>query len=284
MDSPKPPRKAPLGPALRALAARARRDLGSHPDADDLVAYSERRLEERDAERIRDHLALCGDCAGLLLDLGALSENDAAAASGLTDGDVEEAWRSFAARLAATAPRERMRRRRRAAPWLPWAVAATLLAGVVALSAWVGVLRHDLRSLSRPRADAVLANLEPRGENSRGTAGTGEERPRADRPATLILHSSPSRTYPRYELQIREARLGERLLWHDEGLRPRDLGIFVLDLPAGALPPGNYQLRLYGLDAQRRDLLADYDMALAPGGGRGAAGATGAAGGFAAED
>ena len=265
MDSAKPPRKAPLAPALRALAADARRELGPHPGDDQLVAYHERRLDEPEAERLRDHLALCAACAGLLLDLAAFSAGEPAAASELTDGEVEDAWRSLARRLPAAASRRQALPPGRSSRWLPWAVAAALLAGVVALSAWIVILRQELRSRLRPRADAVLANLEPRGEGTRGEAGAGEERPRADRPATLILHALPERGDPSYELEIREARPGGRLLWHEGGLRSRDLGVLVLELPAGALPPGSYQLRLYGLDAGRREPLADYDLAMAPG-------------------
>ena len=267
MDSPKPPAKGPIGPALRALAARARRDLGPHhPGADEIVAYHERKLDEREAERVREHLALCSDCAGLLLELAAFSEPAPPEASGLTTPEVEEAWRDFASRLAAPAPGSRTgdpARQGRAAIRVPWALAASVLMAVVALSAWVATLHQELRARSRPRVDAVLANLEPRGEGTRGEAGSGDERPREDRPATLILHASPARIYAGYELQIDHGQPGAGPVWQGRGMHPRDLGVFVLELPAGALPPGKYLVRLYGVEAGRRDPLADYDLVIA---------------------
>jgi Putative zinc-finger len=263
MDSPKPPSRTPIGPALRALAARARRDLGDrHPEAAELVGYHEGTLGEKEAERVRDHLALCPDCAGLVLELAEFSGQAPSEASGLTTREVEEAWRSLAPRLAAAYSQTAPPPPRRAPVSLPWALAATLLLGVVALSTWAVVLRQDLRELSRPRADAVVANLEPNGEGTRGETAGRQERPRADRPATLILHALPPRGFSGYELQILEAGHGGRVVWQGGGLHPRELGFFVLDLPAGALPPGKYLVRLYGVAAERREPLADFDLVI----------------------
>jgi hypothetical protein len=285
MDSSQRSRNAPLGPALRALAARARQDLGPHPDADDLVAYSERRLGAAESERLRDHLALCPECAGLLLDLGALADDDEAAGAVLSDRQVEAAWRDVASRLGTPSPRRFPPRHGSPAPArLPWAVAATLLVGVGALAVWVGILRQDLRSLSRPRADAVLAALEPRDEGTRGgltRAGPDpvEQRPRTDRPATLILRAAPATGHRHYELRIEESRAGGRVLWRDDQLRPRAEGEFVVTLPARALPAGAYLLRLYGMDGDRRDPLADYELEIAPADGAGEPPTSGEGGG-----
>jgi hypothetical protein len=268
MDSSKPPSKAPIEPALRALVVRARRELGPHASADELVAYHLRRLSEADAERLRDHLALCAECAGLLLDLAAFSEQAPAVPSEPTTEEVEAAWRDLAPRLGAAVARVDPPPRRRHAPVfpssLPLSLAAALLAGVIALSSWVVALRREVRAHSRPRADAVLANLEPAGEGTRGDDGAARQpRIQADRPATLIFHSPPARDYPSYELQVSEIRPGGRLAWQATGLHPQDLGIFVLDLPAGALPPGKYLVRLYGLMGERREALADYQFEIA---------------------
>jgi hypothetical protein len=40
-----------------------------HPAAEELIAYHRRELEPPAAERLREHLADCADCADLVLDL-----------------------------------------------------------------------------------------------------------------------------------------------------------------------------------------------------------------------
>ena len=78
-------------------------------------------------------------------------------------------------------------------------------------------------------------------------------------------HASAARSYPDYELRILAGQPEERVIWSAGGLHPRELGLFVLDLPAGALPPGRYRVRLYGVDAGKRELVADYDLAIGGG-------------------
>jgi hypothetical protein len=96
-------RKPPLEPALRAETARAERRLTEHPSPETLVAYEERRLPGVEREHLRDHLALCTDCAALLLDLIALSETDTPAEAhgpaGPADADMDTAWHALQARL-----------------------------------------------------------------------------------------------------------------------------------------------------------------------------------------
>jgi hypothetical protein len=265
MDSPKAPPKAPIGPALRALAARARRELDHHPDTDELVAYHEQRLDEEKTERLRDHLTLCADCAGLLLDLSSFSASAQAPREPSLPpvGQVEEAWREIAPRLGTLVPQANLPQRSRSKVALAWVVAATLLLGVVGLTAWVALLRSDLRSFAQPRADVVLVDLEPIGEGTRGETGLSKERPHANRPATLIFHLSPARTYPAYQLQVVQDQLARSVIWQGGNLRPRALGTFVLDLPPGALPPGKYWVRLYGVERDRREPLAEYSLTVA---------------------
>lgn len=54
---------------LRKLMERERQALKHHATPEHLVAYRAGELAEAAQERLRDHLAVCRDCAALLLDL-----------------------------------------------------------------------------------------------------------------------------------------------------------------------------------------------------------------------
>jgi|HubBroStandDraft_3_1064219.scaffolds.fasta_scaffold02674_2 hypothetical protein len=297
MDAPKKPDRAALGPAIQALAEQDRRELGSHLDADQLVAYHERRLAEAEAEHVRDHLALCGECAALLLDLASFSAPEPAAPAAPSREEVERAWRDLAPRLAGSvpegdqgelpgaaewtprgqdpagrapdgripvsrAPADRdpafRERASRAPAFLPWALAAALVL-VVGLSLRTIQLS---RELAQPRTDGVVAELEPAGDGTRGTPGGAEGPVPADRPATLILHSSAPRGFPAYRLAIVQAQPTGAVIWQGTVSQPDALGSFVLQLPPGTLPPGRYHVLLHGLEGSRSELLASYDLTI----------------------
>ncbi|HEY8022717.1 MAG TPA: zf-HC2 domain-containing protein [Thermoanaerobaculia bacterium] len=257
MDSPHASSKIPLEPALRALAERQRRELGPHLEADELVGYRERALAPAETERVRDHLALCPECAGLLLELDAFSEPSPAGAPELTTGEVEAGWRALAPRLAAEKRPVALASRRFGPVALPWALAATFLAGVIGLSVWTASLRRDLGEAMRPRglASQVLrAEGSERGDEASGVAG--------DRDVDLTLVIDSGQVSSAYEAEILDLA-SNRPLRRLEDLSTGELGNVHLFLPADALAPGNYRIALYPKGGDPRHPTARYRLTLA---------------------
>ena len=94
--------KPNLQPTLQALIDRDRRGLDEHPTPETLVAYHAGELPAAEQEDLRNHLALCHDCADLLLDLVSFAEfTPPEQTPALADGEVEGAWQKFQPRLVA---------------------------------------------------------------------------------------------------------------------------------------------------------------------------------------
>lgn len=85
---------------LRRLADERRSGDGGHPPVEQLVDYHERELSSEVAEEVRDHLALCGDCTRLVLDLARFAELEAPGPEhALSGDDVAEEQLAFEVRL-----------------------------------------------------------------------------------------------------------------------------------------------------------------------------------------
>jgi hypothetical protein len=252
MSSPTPPSKPPLRSAIRGYVEDERRGRGPHLEADELVAYHERRLAADAAERVRDHLVLCPECADLLLDLGELAAPaQPAGAPDLTTGEVEAAWRELAPRLRA-APAPVPMPRRALAPVLPWALAAALLVAVVGLSA-------RMVNLQQPEAGVVDVHLDSVTEQTRG----GGETQSASRPmAVFLTRPSEGWSSDTLEIEIHEMGTGGRLVWKGR-VQPDDKKDLTLSLRADYLRPGTYRLRAYPLGDGKRLRPIDYELPVA---------------------
>jgi hypothetical protein len=280
-------RKPPLEPALRAEAARAERALSTHPSPETLAAYHERRLAAAEQERLRDHLALCTNCAQLLLDLFAFAElGTPAEVHGPTDVDRDSAWRSLRVRLGdggevgdreipaapasgvpgvsnvARLPQppqaSPVPSRPRPSPWA-WALAASLLA-VAGLGFWVFELRQENARLTEPAVNAVIADLATGGDATRGGGEPKEQPLPADRPLVLILNAPDVPVSAAgYEVQILADGPGGPVVRTLRNLPRGTDNNFTLDLPPGFLRPGKYQIRLYSADTVHQPL-ADFPL------------------------
>jgi hypothetical protein len=90
-------RRGRIDPSERAEGVGERR---GHPAVEELVAYHQDGLAEEARERLQDHLALCKECARLLLDLEGFADLEPPSeAHRLSDGDVEEAKASLRVRI-----------------------------------------------------------------------------------------------------------------------------------------------------------------------------------------
>jgi hypothetical protein len=226
----------------------------AHPDPERLAAYHAGELSPEEEGRIQDHLALCRECAALLLDLDGLADPGFGAGADLTaKGAV---WQSLREEIA---PQARVVPLRRPAPspprWLQ-ALAASLLIATLGLSLWVASLRRTVAELSSPEPNAPVLDLY-----SSGTRGEGSPAPVLTVPAgarlfTLLLNSAGQRRYEGYRVEIQRAGGGK--VWENREIEPFSFGSFSLTIPRRALGPGDYRVRLFGRSGETEEPIDDY--------------------------
>jgi len=268
--------KPNLQPTLQALIDRDRRGLDEHPTPETLVAYHAGELPAAEQEDLRNHLALCHDCADLLLDLVSFAEfTPPEQTPALADGEVEGAWQKFQPRLVAreepkpaVAQIAERRREGGGGAFVPrrrlmqaYAIAASLFVAVVGLSLWGGTIYQRVQELSRPRPSTAV-DLLPEDDGTRG----GEEKesivPANAEAFTVSLHLSSDGNFDSYEAEIFKA--GDS--------RPADVVSGLLDqegvcsfyLPSReGYRPGRYQVDLYGIQGARRENVAQFRFLIA---------------------
>ena len=246
--------KPPIEPVLRALAAKARRDLDDHPTPEELVAYRAGELTAEDEEKIRDHLALCRDCSQLLLDLKEFEEDEPEEESGLSDIQVEAAWRRLRPRLE---ERKVLTSRRRwfASPQVAYGLAAGLFLCTVGLSVWGVSLKQRIERLSGPQIMQSV-DLRSDGDTTRSAAGAENTvQPGGEQFALFMRVWEP--VFSEYEAVIRRAeQKGEPLVLR--GLPRNQDDNLGITLPRSMFPPGSYQLELYGRSGESRQPVTTY--------------------------
>lgn len=253
--------------AVEEWMAVAGGEAGEHPDAEVLAAYHARQLPPAAERRVQDHLLLCRECAGLLLDLEKLGDPDFGREIEIPAGTEEALWaglrreiRQEPAPAAAVVPFPR--RRIPPPPWIS-ALAAALLVAVIGLSAWVASLRRTVGELSRPEVNATVLDLIPRGIGQReGGEASAAVVPSGARMFTLILSPARRGDFQDYAAEI--ARPGGGVVWREGGLRPNVYGSFSLTLPRRALEAGEHRLRLFGIRGGGREVLGEYALQIAP--------------------
>ena len=170
--------------ALEEVVDEKRRDLGSHPEIDEIVAYHAGELETEAAQRLQDHLVLCPRCAGLLLELNAFA-TDAATVPGA----------EAPARVVPIAPRRARRRRR-------WIASAAAVAASAIFLLWPrgGPLPeyavHLEGGVSPTRAATVVEQAIP-------VVVTGEPLTLKLQPATAVAGPVTARAYLRRGAELR---------------------------------------------------------------------------------
>lgn len=245
-------------PIREAMAALAREELrgATHPQPRRLAAYQRGELPPAEAAAIAEHLSLCSACTAIVLDAAEFfatgDEEETAAA------DQEESWRELQAARAKTAataptpPRPIPRRSLFRSLGFAYGLAAVFAAVSVGLIVFRGTPPPP-----QPQVNPGLYDLAPSG------AARGEEaRPKPIHfqtpggSALLILNPAVIPSSARYGVRIR--RMDGPVVWRSEDLVPQASGSFHLSLPAGALPPGRYELELYGGTEGRETALGAY--------------------------
>ncbi len=250
--------------AVRSFAEERRRP--EHPAADELVAYHEKRLSDEDHGAIREHLALCGECTRLLLDLASFGDlRPPAESDSLDDHDLATLKTALDSRLAeeelaaegetSAKPGEVVpftRPVRYAVPPLYWAALAALLLVTVGLG---------LREVGRPvpgGGTPELFHLYP--EASRSASGQTFRIPPWADSYVLVLGSVSSASHTAVRMEVRDAE--GRLVVDVESLPRSGDGTFKRSLPRGRLPEGTWEIRLFGLGSEPPEPLESYTFHL----------------------
>lgn len=267
--------KPAFEPALRAYAVRERRALDDHPSPEILVAYCAGELAGEEEEDLRDHLALCPECAEMLLDLVAFEEFKPPETPGLADAEVEAAWHRVQPRLGVggkerlatvAALSERLAEPRtsrkgseyESVVWRPrlrraYALAAMLAVAVVGLTVWGTSLHRTIQRISGPQANPVIADAASERD---GTRGDSEEEPTApgEEMFFLVLHpllEHEISEFPEYGAEIREIGTSGAPIVRLDGLIPAKGGAFSVRLPGKSFPAGEYRIIFFGVDGKR---------------------------------
>lgn len=270
-------RNDPLASAVKKWAEEARSQSGEHPEAARLVAFAEDTLDPAAAERLRDHLALCRECSRRVLELrGALADGEVvrrrmkypdpeslaeapADVPALSAAEVEREWQRLWSSVRAAERRPVARRRAgRAAPWVPWALAAGLLVTTLGVSGWVVALQRRLGAPAQPRTDAVLVEWTATGGTLRGEPVVAS----AAAPLFVAVQAAPRRDEGGFRWEVLGA--GGRRVWISPPQPRPARDRFVLQLPSHFLAPGGYRLRLTASGPQGSRELAVQELQIRP--------------------
>jgi len=211
-----------------------------HPDPDRLYAYQANELTPEEDLEIQEHLAVCGHCTELLLDIQRFTAPPAEEEADLSEFEQAAGWRQLRARLDQDGFFNRSRRPRSQ-------VAA--MAAIFALA----ILGLTIYSLTRRPETRLTYSLDPFG-NTRGEASQKIDEIKL--PATLLLRWQSSTRYEEYRAEIQNRDGGN--VRRFPGLRQDPTFHVELKLDRSDLSPGEYQLDLVGLRDGRSEEVEEY--------------------------
>ncbi len=263
---------------VRALNAEARQELENHPSSDEILDYHEQVLSDDATESLRDHLAICPDCAQRALDLSVLvrpglvlEEEDPPVGSAATEWqELEQALDQKDApagmETAAVTSFPKAKRTIFSSLFFAYATAALFFLTSLGLSVRLGVGSMKPRG---PQAGPRLTDLQPAEVTQRdGTiVPAAPIEARMDNVVILVVSSVDS---TKLDLQPDgyPARVGyhAKILDLQRAERPVVVAIDDLELiesnctieiPRGSLKAGSYGIQLYTADG---DLLSEYEL------------------------
>lgn len=258
---------------------------GSHPSPGELIDYQAGKLAAGAETRIAEHLAFCAECAGAILDLQALPNvvlKDPRLAR--SAADEEDDWNQIARQLKSPAQKQPAPLGTAAAyqhplgppssssasasqSGSPWSrihlLAAVLALAVLGLSWQVWSLT---RRLDSPRANVLVADLEPIGRGATREGGKPKtELPAGTEMVVFLLVESELRPFTAYAADL--VGPDGRLLWQTQDLARGQEGSFSLAVPVSRLPAGELEIRLYGVGGGARETIGTYSTRIERAGG-----------------
>ncbi|MEM7587722.1 MAG: zf-HC2 domain-containing protein [Acidobacteriota bacterium] len=247
---------------VATLARAAQGSVGEPLDIEVLVAYHRNELPPEEAERVQDHLVGCPRSAQTLLDLSSFESDASRDSDAVTDLSAVAAWRSFKPRITTANDDEGDR----AKPRSVWnarsplvAIAASLLMAVVGLSLWVAQLRGTNSGLEQTVAQLSQVQVNPPvfylDETTRDADSDVAAEVAANHPFFLVtVIPGSTEDFPAYEAEVENA--AGQVIWN-QTIALTDAATLRLMLPRQDFPAGDYQVRLFGRDGERKELLND---------------------------
>ncbi len=241
-----------------------------HPEVDLLVACQQSRLDPWQNQAVRQHLAVCADCAADLRELAVLEADFPDDPALLPDPERAAAdWQKLKNRLGegqrlgpAADWWRRLALPRPAAGALPWLVPALLAVGLGIVILLVigrrepGLPGHFAELRERP----WLVELSPDQEGLRRAAGALEVSPaRGTELLVLRLLLGDLQSYASYQARIYDS---QAQVWQQENLIRQQNGELLALVPLAALHAGLYRLELVAVSRGVPRRLATYTFEL----------------------
>lgn len=121
----------------------------------------------------------------------------------------------------------------------------------------VDQLASALPTAPQPQINPWTENLRPSGDVVRSTQGETAQTIPGGSPAVLYLDATHQETHSGHAVTIEDA-VG-KVVWRGEGLvRDEEADNYGIALPAGMLRPGDYTIRVYGLNGGQREPAETY--------------------------
>jgi len=259
-------------PIHEAMVVLAREELrgAEHLSTTRLMAYHRGEIPPSETTAIMEHLSLCKECSSLMLEVAEFFADDDEEEEDSAPPDLEPAWQELQGAMSGAkqrrppspspvlslppaAPPQRSVVRSLA---FAYGVAATFAAVSIGL-----VVFKETTSPLGPQVNTGLYDLTPSGSDRAEAADATPIRFRTPGDsALLILNPEVAPDSARYGVLIHSA--AGAVVWRSEDLVLQTPGGFHLSLPAGALPPGRYSLKLYGITEGREIPLGTYPIAI----------------------
>jgi hypothetical protein len=227
--------------------------LGPPPTFEEVEALSEGRLQEPEAERVRELLSAYPDLLRVVTE-----PFDLNAEGVLTEGEIAAGLAKIRERVrpepAPPLPFEQPRRSPRV-----FAIAA----GVIIAVAIGAIAVRQLTNEPRGEVAQVLYPDATRGGVHRGVPNGAPVRLSTDTDYTLQPAFESRRHYGEYQLELLDlASEPPRRVWLRENVARQPDGTYPVRLATDDLEPGLYRLVLFGV-GETRDSLAEYTIRLA---------------------
>jgi hypothetical protein len=234
-----------LDEMLGFLSEERQPDPEEHPSPETLTAYQANELSEEEDRRIQDHLAACGHCTELLLDLEEFLEPPAAVAEPVADFEAAADWRRLREALKPPVEEKSLARPVRRS-FLASVGGGYSVAALLVISVGLGIWNVELlREIRKPQAIRTVQTLSAKG-STRGI-GPGEGEP-VVLPADIALPLPTETPSPLYKVDFVHDGT-QKLEWSLEV--PQTGGDLTIHLPAESLPPGKYTVQVAPLSQGR---------------------------------
>jgi predicted anti-sigma-YlaC factor YlaD len=112
---------------------------------------------------------------------------------------------------------------------------------------------------SLPQINGRIETVQPGGDVVRGNEPTGLHEIQGKELSILLLTANHPESHREHAIEIVDA--AGKTVWSADGLvRDADHSLYQLRLPSGALRPGTYAIRVYGMTEGRREPLETYTI------------------------